>query len=68
MKLSLALTPAPTVFAPLLYAGDLPRGLRRAAELGYDGVELNLRDPSAEDLDWIIAAACGHGLEIISLG
>jgi len=68
MKLSLALTPAPTIFAPLLYAGDLPRGLRRAAELGYDGVELNLRDPSAEDLDWIIAAARGHGLEIISLG
>jgi len=68
MKLSLALTPAPTVFAPLLYAGDLMRGMRRAAELGYDGIELNLRDPGVENLDVILSAAQAHGLAIISLG
>ncbi|HEX9114748.1 MAG TPA: sugar phosphate isomerase/epimerase family protein [Anaerolineae bacterium] len=68
MKLSLAVTPAPTVFAPLLYAGDLMRGLRRAAELGYDGVELNLRDPAAENLELIVSAAQAYGLAIVSLG
>ncbi len=68
MKLAIALTPTRTVFAPLLYAGDLARGLRRAAELGYDGVELNLRDPLTEDLDAIMAAAKEYGLEIVSLG
>jgi 5-keto-L-gluconate epimerase len=68
MKLSLALTPTPSVFSPLLYAGDLMRGIRRAAELGYDGVELNLRDPGTENLELIIAATQAHGLEIVSLG
>lgn len=68
MKTSIALTPSPTIFAPLLYAGDLMHGIRRTAELGYDGVELNLRDPAAEDLDAIIAATEAYGLDIVSLG
>src|SRR5512142_718999 len=68
MKLSIALTPHPTVFAPLLYAGDLARGMRRAAELGCQGVELNLRDTAAEDLDGIVALSRGYGLQIVSLG
>ena len=68
MKLSLALTPHQTVFAPLLYAGNLMHGLQRCAELGYDGVELNLRDPGAEDLDLITTTAQAHGLAIVSLG
>ncbi len=68
MKLSIALTPHPTVFAPLLYAGDLARGMRRAAELGYHGVELNLRDTAAVDLDGIVALSRDYGLQIVSLG
>jgi 5-keto-L-gluconate epimerase len=68
MKFSIALTPSPTVFATLLYAGNLMHGMRRAAELGYDGVELNLRDPKSEDVESVLAAARTHGLEIVSLG
>jgi sugar phosphate isomerase/epimerase len=68
MKLSLALTPAPTVFAPLLFAGDLSHGIHRADELGYDGVELNLRDPQVEDLDSILAETSSRNLEIVALG
>ena len=68
MKLSIALTPTPSVFAPLLFAGNLARGMRRAAELGYEGVELNLRDARAEDLDAIVTQAAAHGLAIVSLG
>lgn len=68
MKLALALTPSRTVFAPLLYAGNLPLGIRRAAELGYHGIELNLRDAQAEDLDAIESAATAHGLKIVALG
>jgi 5-keto-L-gluconate epimerase len=68
MKLSIALTPHRNVFGPLLYAGDLARGMRRAAELGCHGVELNLRDTAVEDLDAIVALAEAHGLQIVSLG
>ncbi len=34
MKLAIALTPSRTVFAPLLYAGNLPNGMRRARRIG----------------------------------
>jgi OPA family sugar phosphate sensor protein UhpC-like MFS transporter len=50
----------------LLYAGDLMRGMQSAASLGYDGVELNLRDPALENLDLIIAAAQTLGLPSIA--
>jgi sugar phosphate isomerase/epimerase len=68
MKLSLALTPAPTVFSPLLYAGRIWQGLERLAALGYEGAELNLRDPQSEDRDRLLASARALGLQIVSLG
>lgn len=68
MKLSIALTPAQTKFAPLLFAGNLMHGIQRASALGYDGVEINLRDPARVDLDEIISATRKYGVEIISIG
>ncbi|MFQ5855048.1 MAG: ribose 5-phosphate isomerase B [Anaerolineae bacterium] len=44
----LALSPQPTSFGPLLFAGQLTEGLRVAAEAGFTAVELSLR--SAEDI------------------
>lgn len=44
-KTSMAISPAPTAFAPLLFAGEWKLGLNTARELGYDAVELSLRDP-----------------------
>jgi sugar phosphate isomerase/epimerase len=68
MKLSIALTPTRTVFSPLLFAGDIMRGIRRAGELGYDGVELNIRDTAAEPMDDIIAAARARSLDVCAFG
>lgn len=68
LKLSIALTPARTVFAPLLYAGDLAHGMQRAAQLGFEGIELNLRDARTEDCKAIAAQATALGLAIVSLG
>jgi sugar phosphate isomerase/epimerase len=47
-KTSMAITPSPAKFAPLLFAGDWERGLETAADLEYDAVEISLRDPQAE--------------------
>lgn len=49
MNLCMALTPKKGTFAPLLYAGNLEKGIETAAKLGFDGLELSVRDPS--DLD-----------------
>lgn len=68
MKLSIALSPTRAVFAPLLFAGNLAQGIRRAAALGYDGIELNIRDTATESLDEISAAGEESGLEIVALG
>jgi sugar phosphate isomerase/epimerase len=68
MKTSLALTPTPLVSAPLLYAGRLWHGLRRAAELGYDAVELHLRDPAQIDADTLGRELNRLGLAVSSIG
>jgi sugar phosphate isomerase/epimerase len=47
-KASFATSPAPTGFAPLLFAGDLPAAAKAAGELGFDGIEISMKGP--EDL------------------
>ncbi len=69
MKLSIALSPAKSNFAPLLYSGDIMKGIGRAAALGYDGVELNIRDVRQDvPLDRIIDLARSLNLDIVALG
>jgi sugar phosphate isomerase/epimerase len=68
MKLSLATTPKKATFAPLLYAGRMGYGIQRAAELGYDGVELNIQDPVKINREKLKKKVKSHGLEIVSFG
>jgi len=59
----MAITPAPAKFAPLLFAGDWQAGLQTALELGYNVVELSLRNPQAQvvkDLGRTIAGSGGY--------
>ena len=62
MKTSLATSPTGAQFSPLLFAGDLPKALERAAALGYNGVELNLRDSTEIDQDRVLDWARKHNL------
>jgi sugar phosphate isomerase/epimerase len=48
-RVGIAISPRPVVFGPLLFAGDLARGIRLAGELEFDVVELSLR--AATDID-----------------
>jgi len=60
----MAITPEPAKFAPLLFAGDWERGLETAAELGYDAVEVSLRDPKAEVVEKLAKAVRSSGLSV----
>jgi ribose 5-phosphate isomerase B len=48
LQIGIALSPTRTVFAPLVFAGELERGVEAAAQAGFDGIEISLRAP--EDL------------------
>jgi len=50
MKLSIVLSTQPAQFQAATFKGDLETNLRRIADLGYDGVELAVRDPKLVNL------------------
>jgi sugar phosphate isomerase/epimerase len=56
-KTSMAISPTPAVFAPLLFAGDWSAALEAAVDLGYDAIEISVRDPADEAV-----IACDNGL------
>ena len=56
-KTSMAISPTPAVFAPLLFAGDWPAALDAAVDLGYDAIEISVRDPGDPAV-----VACDEGL------
>jgi sugar phosphate isomerase/epimerase len=45
-RTSMAISPTPAKFGPLLFAGQWRLGLETALEFGYDAVEVSLRDPA----------------------
>ena len=49
MKLSIVLSTQPAQFQAATFKGDLETNLARIAALGYDGVELAIRDPQLVD-------------------
>lgn len=56
-KTSMAISPTPAVFAPLLFAGDWPAALDAAVDLGYDAIEISVRDPEHPAV-----VSCNRGL------
>ena len=68
MKLSLVLSTQPARFQAVAFRGDLESGLASIAALGYDGVELAVRDPSMVDLDQLRALLSRCRLEVPAIG
>ena len=68
MKLSIVLSTHTTSFDALAYSGDFARNVRRIAELGYDGVELAIRDPALLDPDAVGRIMVEAGLEVPAIG
>jgi sugar phosphate isomerase/epimerase len=67
LKISVAISPEKTGFGPLLFSGDLERGIKTARDMGFDGVELSLRDSSILDLDRIGKLLSDCNLEVSSI-
>jgi 5-keto-L-gluconate epimerase len=68
MKLSIVLSTQPAQFQAATFKGDLETNLARIASLGYDGVELAIRDPKLVDLDSLERLVNKHSLSVPAIG
>jgi sugar phosphate isomerase/epimerase len=68
MKLSIVLSTQPAKFQAATFKGDLETNLAQIASLGYDGVELAIRDPKLIDLDLLDGLVRKYGLSVPAIG
>ncbi|GAC1571262.1 MAG: sugar phosphate isomerase/epimerase [Candidatus Elarobacter sp.] len=67
MKLAYMMTTPEADPMPLCWHGEPAHIIRRVAEIGYEGIELQVRDPSAFDTKAIGKLAAGAGLKIAAI-
>ena len=66
-KTAFSISPLKTIFSPLLFSGNLYKGLEVASELGYDSVELSIRDSSKIDKEDLIKKIKNLNLDICAI-
>lgn len=68
MKFSIVLSTQPSSFSALAYKGNLAENIAKVKALGYDGVELAVRDPGQLDIDFLTTILKEHNLPVPALG
>jgi len=68
VKLSLVVSLEETGFDAVAMRGSWREALRTAADLGYDGVELAVRDPSQVDAEAVLRTVRDAGLAVPAIG
>jgi sugar phosphate isomerase/epimerase len=68
MKLVLTATPSDARFAPIQFRGQPSEAFALAAEFGYDGVELHLRNPDDIDRVAVHELSAKYNLPVTTLG
>ncbi|MCD4670548.1 MAG: sugar phosphate isomerase/epimerase [Actinomycetia bacterium] len=66
-NIGISISPNKSVFGPLLFSGDLNKGLENASSLGYDGVELSLLDSQDLDQVWLLDRLKDLGLSVYAI-
>ncbi|MRR32426.1 sugar phosphate isomerase/epimerase, partial [bacterium] len=68
MKLSIVLSTQPTHFQAASFSGALETNLKQIAALGYQGVELAIRDPRLVDVPQLTQLVRQNRLEVPAIG
>lgn len=68
MKTSIVLSTHATRFDGVAFKGDFEANVLKIVALGYDGVELAIRDPNLIDASSLLAALDAVGLEMPAIG
>ncbi len=68
MKLSIVLSTHAAQFQAATFKGDFAANVGRIAAMGYDGVELAIRDPRLVEADALAEVIASHGLVVPAIG
>jgi len=68
MHCSIVLSTHQAGFNAVAYKGDLSTNVAQIASLGYDGVELAIRDPKQVDPDYLLPLVADHQLKVPAIG
>lgn len=68
MKTSIVLSTHAASFSAVAYQGDFEANVGRIAALGYDGIELAVRDPDLLDVGLVQETLARHGLAVPAIG
>ena len=68
MKLSIVLSTHTAQFQAVAFKGDFESNVAKIAGMGYDGVELAIRDPGLVDSGDLLRVVSDHGLEVPAIG
>ena len=68
MNFSIVLSTQPSSFSALAYKGDLAGNIAKIGKLGFDGVELAIRDPEQLDMPFLRSVLEEHRLPVPAIG
>jgi sugar phosphate isomerase/epimerase len=68
MRLSIVLSTQPASFSALAYKGQLAENIQKIRNLGFDGVELAVRDPKILDINELQSLLTANELPVPALG
>lgn len=68
MKISTCLSTSPTKFDAVPFRGDFAFNVSQISSMGFDGIELAVRDPETINQDEIIQTITAAGMEIPAVG
>ena len=68
MKLGIVISTQPTSFSALSYAENLEESIKKAADMGYDGVELAVREPDLLDVEKVKKILNKYNLNVPAIG
>jgi len=68
MKYSMCLSTNPAKFDAVPFKGDFENNVKTIADLGFDGIELAIRDPEIIDEEEILRILKNSGMEVPAIG
>ncbi len=68
MKIAITATAQGSRFSPIILTGDYEAQIKKASELGFQAIELHVRDPHAIDRGGLLQTARQTGMEIVAIG